>query len=198
MSQARERRMIAELKTQRLTLRPLQLSDAEQMQEIFPQWEIVKFLSAKVSWPYPAGRAFENYRDRVLPAIDRGEEWHWTLRLNQSPERHIGVISQYKDEWNNRGYWLDPRWQGRGLMTEAVAAVNDYWFDVLGFSILRAPKAVGNIASRRISEKTGMRVIATLERDYVSGRFAAEIWEITADEWRAKRTQVLRQRDSFA
>jgi [ribosomal protein S5]-alanine N-acetyltransferase len=103
MSQARERRMIAELKTQRLTLRPLQLSDAEQMQEIFPQWEIVKFLSAKVSWPYPAGRAFENYRDRVLPAIDRGEEWHWTLRLHQSPARHIGVISLYKDEWNNRG-----------------------------------------------------------------------------------------------
>jgi RimJ/RimL family protein N-acetyltransferase len=69
-------------------------------------------------------------------------------------------------------------------MTEAVAAVNDYWFDVLGFKVLRAPKAVGNIASRRISEKTGMHIIATLERDYVSGRLPAEIWEITAEEWR--------------
>jgi ribosomal-protein-alanine N-acetyltransferase len=78
-------------------------------------------------------------------------------------------------------------WQGRGLMTEAVTAVNDYWFDVLGFSVLRAPKAAVNLASRRISEKTGMRVVATLERDYVSGRFLAEIWEITAEEWREKR-----------
>jgi [ribosomal protein S5]-alanine N-acetyltransferase len=52
---------------------------------------------------------------------------------------------------------------------------------------LRAPKAVVNISSRRVSEKTGMHVIATEERDYVSGRLLSEIWEITADEWRAKR-----------
>jgi RimJ/RimL family protein N-acetyltransferase len=75
-------------------------------------------------------------------------------------------------------------------MTEAVAAVNDYCFDVLAFSALRAPKAVMNLSSRRISEKTGMRVIATEERNYVSGRFLSEIWEITADEWRAKRQGV--------
>jgi RimJ/RimL family protein N-acetyltransferase len=75
-------------------------------------------------------------------------------------------------------------------MTEAVAVVTDYWFDVLGFPVLRAPKAVANTASRRISEKTGMRVIATLERDYVSGRLPAEIWEITADEWREKRKHL--------
>src|ERR1700722_12169878 len=43
------------------------------------------------------------------------------------------------------------------------------------------------ISSRRVSEKTGMHVIATEERDYVSGRLLSEIWEITADEWRAKR-----------
>ena len=49
-------------------------------------------------------------------------------------------------------------------MTEAVSAVNDYWFDVLGFRVLRAPKAVENSASRRMSEKTGMRVIARQER----------------------------------
>jgi ribosomal-protein-alanine N-acetyltransferase len=73
-------------------------------------------------------------------------------------------------------------------MTEAVVVVNDYWFDVLGFPVLRAPKALANVASRRISEKTGMRLVATLERDYVSGRLPAEIWEITAEEWRAKRT----------
>lgn len=72
-------------------------------------------------------------------------------------------------------------------MTEAVSVVNDYWFDVLSFSVLRAPKAIANLASRRISEKTGMQVIATQERDYVSGRLRAEIWESTAQEWRNAR-----------
>jgi len=45
-------------------------------------------------------------------------------------------------------------------MSEAVEVVTDYWFNELGFSVMRVPKAVVNTASRRISEKSGMRVIA--------------------------------------
>jgi hypothetical protein len=30
-----------------------------------------------------------------------------------------------------------------------------------------------------------MRLVGMEERDYVSGRLPAEIWEITSDEWRA-------------
>jgi ribosomal-protein-alanine N-acetyltransferase len=178
--------MGVEIQTERLLLRPRQLADAVQTQRLFPQWEIVKFLNERVPWPYPPDGAFVHYRDVTLPAIERGEEWHWTLRLKQSPEEHIGVISLHKEEGNNRGFWLGHSWHGQGLMMEAVAAANDYWFDDLGFSALRAPKAIVNIASRRISERTGMRVIAIEERDYVSGRFLAELWEITAEEWRKK------------
>ena len=182
--------MIVPLETKRLFLRPLQLEDAAEAERLFPQWEIVKFLNALVPWPWPKGQALQQYHDVILPAIERGEEWHWSLRLKESPERLIGKISLHQDEWDNRGYWLGLPWQGQGLMTEAVAAVNDYWFDVLGFKVLRAPKAVANIASRRISEKTGMHVIATLERDYVCGRLPAEIWEITAEEWRNWKREI--------
>jgi len=75
------------------------------------------------------------------------------------------------------------------LMSEACDAVTDYWFNVLQFPVLRVSKAIANTASRRISEKQGMRVIAREDRDYVSGRFPAEVWEITAEEWRARRTR---------
>ena len=44
-----------------------------------------------------------------------------------------------------------------------------------------------NTASRRISEKSGMRIVALEEHDYVSGRLPTEIWEITAEEWNARR-----------
>ena len=53
--------------------------------------------------------------------------------------------------------------------------------------MLRVPKAIANTASRRISEKQGMRVVAVVERDYVTGRLPAEIWEITAEEWNGRR-----------
>ncbi len=73
-------------------------------------------------------------------------------------------------------------------MSEASDAVTDYWFDVLKFPLMRIPKAIANTASRRISEKQGMRVVAVIDRDYVSGRFPSEIWEITAEEWRSPAT----------
>ena len=59
-------------------------------------------------------------------------------------------------------------------MSEAVDVVTDYWFNELGFPVMRVPKAVVSTASRRISEKSGMRVIAVEERDYVAGRFPTE------------------------
>jgi [ribosomal protein S5]-alanine N-acetyltransferase len=179
--------MIPTIETARLLLRPLQLEDAEQTQFLFPQWEIVQHLNARVPWPYPPDGVRKFYLEQTLPAVERGDEWNWTLRLKTSPEQIIGDICLCRGEDNNRGFWLAPEFHGRGLMTEAVIAANDFWFDTLGFTHLRVPKAVANTASRRISEKTGMRIIATEDRDFVGGRLPAEIWEITADEWRSHR-----------
>jgi RimJ/RimL family protein N-acetyltransferase len=119
--------------------------------------------------------------------VERGDAWHWTLRPKQNPAEIIGAIGLVRGETDPRGFWIAPEWQGLGLMTEAVFAVTDYWFDVLRFPILRAPKAIENIASRRLSERTGMRLIGTEERNLVSGRKLSEVWEVTADEWRALR-----------
>jgi RimJ/RimL family protein N-acetyltransferase len=174
------------LETPRLLLRPLELADADQVQILFPHWEIVKYLNAVVPWPYPPDGARQYIEQLALPAIARGEEWIWSLRLRNDPDRLIGTIGLKRFE-DNRGFWLGLPWHGQGLMTEASDAVTDFWFDVLKFPVLRVPKAIANTASRRISEKQGMRVIAVVERDYVSGRQPAEIWEITAEEWRARR-----------
>lgn len=177
------------LQTPRLILRPLQLADAEQSQALFPQWEIVRYLRKVVPWPYPPDGAYMYYRDVALPAVERGDEWAWTLRLKSAPEQLIGAISVFRSKTDNRGFWLGLPWQRQGLMTEACDPVTDFWFNVLRFPVLRVPKAMANTGSRRISEKQGMRVIATEDRDYVSGRFPSEIWEITAQEWRARRRQ---------
>jgi len=176
--------MIPVFQTARLILRSLQLEDAEQVQQLFPRWEIVQHLKNKVPWPFPSDGVLTYYREVALPAIARGDEWHWTLRLKTSPDLIIGAIGLRKGEIN-RGFWLAPEWQRQGLMTEAVVAVNDYWFDVLKFPTLRTSKAIANATSRRISEKTGMRIEATGEGDYVSGRLPSETWEITAEEWQA-------------
>ena len=183
--------MIIEGRTNRLILRPQQLADAEQIQLVFPQWEIVRFLMNRVPWPYPPDAAFTYIRDVALPQMERDEAWHWTIRLATEPDRIIGSISLTRGENDNRGFWLAPAWQGQGIMSEACIWVNDFWFDSLRFNVLRVSKAVGNTSSRRISEKQGMRLIGHGEKDYVSGHLPSDIWEITADEWRAWKQRTL-------
>ena len=183
--------MELEGRTKRLILRPLALADAAQIQEVFPHWEIVRYLMNRVPWPYPPDGALYYCREIALPQAERGEAWHWTIRPATEPEKIIGSISLVKGEKDNRGFWLCPPYQGRGLMSEACVWINDFWFDTLGFDVLRVSKAVGNTTSRRISEKQGMRLIGFGEKDYVSGRLPSEIWEITAEEWRAWKARTL-------
>jgi RimJ/RimL family protein N-acetyltransferase len=122
----------------------------------------------------------------ALPAVERGEAWHWTLRLRESPHGLVGGISLRAGDRDNRGFWIGLPWQGRGLATEACASVTAFWFGTLGFPALRVAKATANETSRRISIREGMRLVRTVERDFVSGRLPAEEWEITAAEWRAR------------
>jgi [ribosomal protein S5]-alanine N-acetyltransferase len=175
------------LETLRLKLHPLQLSDAAEVQPLFAQWEIVKQLNARVPWPFPENGVETYYREDALPAIERGDEWHWMLRLKDEPEAGIiGAISLTLSGETNRGFWLAQPWQGRGLMTEAAAVVTRFWFEELNQPVLTIKKARDNAASRAISVRQGMRCITQSEDDFVSGRLPTEIWELTAAEWRSQ------------
>ena len=142
-------------KTARLILEPLAIDDASQIQVLFPHWEIVKHLAAVVPWPYPPDGALAYIRDVALPAVARGEEWHWTLRLtdgSRSADRLHRLKHAPNPRAENRGFWSALPWHRRGLMTEAADAVTDYWFDVLKFP--RAARAEGG-AEHRVAPRLG-------------------------------------------
>lgn len=172
------------LQTPRLLLRPLQLEDAEAIQRIFPQWEIVRYMAAHIPWPYPEDGARRFLQDIALPAMARGIEWHWSLRLRSDPEVLIGVISLHDEPDNNRGFWLSPAFWRQGLMGEACAAVNTFWFEDLRRPCMRVPKAALNEGSRRLSQREGMRLIAQGESDYVCGKLPSELWALSREAWR--------------
>jgi len=157
--------MITTLATSRLILKPLELKDADVIQEKFPHWDIVKFLAKRIPWPYPDDGANIFLNEIALPAMRRSEHWYWTLRPKSMPENVIGVINLMEGVEENRGFWLDIAWQGRGLMTEASEIVTDYWFLTLNKPRLRVTKAISNLASKRISERNGMKKIATKKKN---------------------------------
>ncbi len=84
---------IPTITTLRLILRPLDLADADAVQAVFPQWEIVQFLNYRIPWPYPADGALTFLRDTALPAMRSGTAWHWSIRPKPEPGQLIGVIS---------------------------------------------------------------------------------------------------------
>lgn len=69
------------------------------------------------------------------------------------------------------GYTIAPAFQGRGYGTEAVGALVDYAFDVLGAEIVRAQASADNTSSIRVMEKVGMHLIARIEH-----REDDEVW----------------------
>lgn len=175
------------LTTERLLLKPLEPADAEQIQKRYPQWEIVRYMVASVPWPYPPDGA-EFYVNQVaLPDMEKGIAWFWSIRRKENPEELMGLICLYDLEDNNRGFWLSPEFQGQGYMREACNVVTDYWFNTLNKPVLRAPKAAMNARSRQISRSSGMRLVRTEKKAYVSGILDSELWEITREEWNALR-----------
>jgi RimJ/RimL family protein N-acetyltransferase len=169
--------------TSRLILTPLQLSDAPAIQQLFPHWEVVRYLDSRVPWPYPEEAALTYVRDIALPAIATGREWHWMIRLRVDPAQSIGSISLYDQPGNNCGFWLAPQWQGNGYMHEACEVINAYWFETLLRPVMQVPKAVDNHASRRVSEHEGMQMSGMQQGLFVSGPMLKEIWQMKRTEW---------------
>jgi RimJ/RimL family protein N-acetyltransferase len=68
------------LETARLVLRPLRLEDAPAAQRHFAHWEIVRWLTAVVPWPYPSNGAEIHIR-KCLEQRARGERFFWAICL---------------------------------------------------------------------------------------------------------------------
>ncbi|MBJ7535052.1 GNAT family N-acetyltransferase [Rhodomicrobium vannielii ATCC 17100] len=172
--------------TPRLILRPLTLEDAPAIQRLFPHWEIVRFMSSSIPWPYPEDGAHAFLRDVQLPAMERRGSFCWTIRLKNGPDHLIGTVSLFQRKSENRAFWLALPWQSQGIMMEACEPVTDFWFNTLMEPVLIVTKAVDNIGSRRITEKQGGRVIAGGERAFLCGRRTFEKWELTREDWNAR------------
>ena len=178
------------LQTPRLWLCPPSPADIPAVQRRFPQWSVVEFLSAAVPWPYPADGA-ETNMDEVLKHLAEGSMSHWSLFLKDGgPGEMIGRISLWPDDGKRRdmrGFWLDPGFRGRGLMTEAANAVTDYALRELAWPRLWLSNAQPNAGSARVKERQGARLVDSESAQYVSGEFPRQVWLIEREAWLAAR-----------
>jgi len=180
------------LHSARLILRPVRLDDGPAMQRRFPQWEVVRYLSTRTPWPYPADGGVV-HAQRCVDRIAARECFLWAITLKGGDDELIGLMDVRPDDGVSRemrGFWLDPEFWGQGLMTEAAELVTEYVFVELGWPHLWLDNAASNLGSHRIKEKQGARIVERIENAaWVSGPDAKIVWLLTREDWLARRSE---------
>jgi hypothetical protein len=72
------------LESERTWLRPYGLADAPAVQRCFPTWEVVRFLSTQIPWPYPEDGAATYLRIAEAENLS-GAKNHWGIWLKGGP-----------------------------------------------------------------------------------------------------------------
>jgi ribosomal-protein-serine acetyltransferase len=101
----------------------------------------------------------------------------------------IGLRIDVGDSSGEIGYWIGSEFEGRGIITRACRSFFDFAFDELGLHRMELCAASGNVRSRAVADRLGMRQEGVL-RDGVrtpEGFKDLVIYAILEDEWRAHR-----------
>jgi len=143
------------LATGRLLLRPFTLADAPEVQRLAGDYAVSA--TTLLPYPYPDGLA-EVWIASLREGVERGDAAAFAVTLAGDGSLVGGVRLQIDPDHarGELGFWVARRFWGRGYATEAVGAVIDYGFSVLGLHRVHAIHFSRNPASGRVMEKCGM------------------------------------------
>lgn len=171
--------MIDTLLTTRLVLRRLCLEDAVALLD-YEFRNRVRFaphgpLRTDEDFLLPG---FEARVESQLRDVEAGESSRWVVRLRETPGEIIGhvaitAIQRGVRQAASLGYGIDERHEGRGLTSEAVAAVVAYAFNALNLHRVEAGHRPENLASARVLQKLGFEREG-LAREYL---YLNGVWE---------------------
>ena len=145
------------LQTERLILRPFCREDAELM---FRNWASDPKVTEFLTWPTHSSR---QVTERVLgdwcAEADQPQVYRWAIVLKEIGEP-IGSIgaNRVNEEVNSVeiGYCIGSAWWGRGITSEALGAVIDFFFDRVGVNCVCACHDPRNPSSGAVLRKNGM------------------------------------------
>ena len=146
-----------DLKTTRLLLRRLRLSDANFISTHAGDFQVARNL-AVVPHPYPDGAAEEFIRASLAGETDT---LVWLIEYGEHGQTiPAGIVSLKQSEplTGILGYWVAPWLWGFGFATEAVSAVVERGRQ-FGFASLKAGVHEGNAASARVLVKAGFSLV---------------------------------------
>lgn len=106
--------------------------------------------------PTASRRTTETYVETMVRRWDEATDWAFTVFHEDSVAGSISLMGyEALSDLAEIGYWMRSDLTGRGLMTEAAAAIVDFGFQEIRCHRLELLAAVDNIGSIRVAEKLG-------------------------------------------
>jgi len=167
-----------------ITLRPWIFADASQLAVIADNKKIADNL--RDSFPHPY-------------SLKDAREWLSIIMPENHPPRFFAItrdkkilgsiaIATKSDIYRKSceiGYFLAEECWGKGIATRAVKAVTSYAFRNFDFVRVYAEPFADNAGSRRVLEKAGFRLEATLRRNVIKNDIIRDscIYSVLREEW---------------
>lgn len=151
------------LKNERLILRPWRQEDLDD----FYEYAKVDGVGQMAGWlPHESKETTQMILDSFIT-----HKKTFALELDGKVIGSLGIETYKEDEFpeldglrgRSIGYVLSKDYWGKGLMPEAVKAVQSYLFDTADFDFLIVSHYVWNGQSRRVIQKSGFRYVKTIQ-----------------------------------
>ena len=176
-----------ELWTEQLVLRRYTMEDAE---PLYRRLGSDPAMSEYSGWnPYATLETAQETVRKFIDSYDDEHSYSWVMDVDDVLVGTIGAYDYMCDHAGTCdrievGYSVMQSWQGRGLATVALTKVLEYLTENEGISCVTAWCAAENIGSRKVLEKSGMKLVHT-EKDCIA--VGEKTYDKLIYEYKAKR-----------
>ena len=177
------------LRTRRLVLRRFEAGDLDAFYAYHSLPETARFLPGEAKSYTKSMESVGKYANFVFE-----KEGDWICLAIEAADSP-GLLGEVVLKWlpgcgqAEIGWSLAPEARGRGIASEAAAALLELGFEELGFHRIDAKLDALNTASAALCERLGMRLESTqVDKWHYKGQWATEVvYAILADEWKSRR-----------
>lgn len=156
------------IKTERLILRPFDVSDSKRVQELAGDVKVAK-TTLNIPYPYEDGMA-EVWINTHIDSFNKGSDITYAV-VKKDTNELIGAISLMAIKEIHRkaelGYWIGVPYWGNGYCSEASNAIIEFGFKDINLNRIFSLAFEDNVASWRVMEKVGMKYEGTRRQDVI-------------------------------
>lgn len=161
--------------TERLVLRELQLSDAEQIFKIRSDARVNEFIDREPTKSVDESLKFVN---NILKAQSKENVMMWAITLKNEPQL-IGTVVYWhivKEKHKAEiGYEMLPEYFGQGIMYEALMEVIRFGFETMQLKTIVAETRGDNLRSMNALEKCGFAQHGVANDGYLIYRLPSDL-----------------------